>query len=76
MNFFKNCDNLKDIYPIQKWNVIVGTSFNCFFEKCTKLTDITPLDDWKVSTNVDCNDIFKDCPVLIKTSDSWYCKKK
>ena len=45
---FSFCISLKDIKPLEKWNVSNGNNFEEMFRWCSSLKDIKPLEKWNL----------------------------
>ena len=46
---FSECSSLKDIKPLENWNVSNGNNFSYMFYECSSLNDIKFFDSWNVS---------------------------
>ena len=57
---FGGCSLLKDITPLQNWDVSNGINFENMFWGCSLLTDITPIKNWKVSNGNNFSFMFSD----------------
>jgi len=53
---FFSCFALKNIKPLENWNVSKGTNFSKMFTNCSSLKDIKPTKKWKISQSL-LNDI-------------------
>ena len=46
---FDGCASLKDIEPLQKWNVSKGYDFQSMFSECSPLLHLTSLIYWNIN---------------------------
>ena len=55
---FYNCSSLKDIKPLENWNVSNYKYFSYMFYNCSLLKDIKPLENWNSQNGINLKDIF------------------
>ena len=48
---FTGCSSLKEIKPLQKWDVSKGNYFSSMFCGCSASLNIKELKKWKISKN-------------------------
>ena len=48
---FTDCFSLKEIKPLQKWDVSKGSNFKSMFNGCSASLNIKELKKWKISKN-------------------------
>ena len=46
---FNECSSLKDVKPLENWNVSNGNYFSGMFCECASLKEIKALENWNVS---------------------------
>ena len=71
------CSSLKDIKPLEKWNVSNGTNFLGMFADCSSLDDIKSLEKWNVSNGTNFFGMFAGCSSLKDTKplEKWNLKE-
>lgn len=74
---FFGCNNLTDIFALEKWNTSHVTNMISIFNGCEKLTDISPLKNWDVSKVKYMDAAFTDCRSLTEISplEKWNTSK-
>ena len=61
---FCDCSLLKDIKPLENWNVSNCKDFSSMFEGCSLLDNIKPLENWNISNCKDFSGMLRGCSTL------------
>ena len=70
MNYlFYNCENLKSLPDISKWETMNVISINHIFNKCSKLIQLPDISRWNTSKIREFSAIFNECSSLVNLPD-------
>ena len=56
---FSGMSSLKDINPLENWNVSKGYNFKGMFSNCINISSLKPLENWNISKNSNIDFMFK-----------------
>ena len=76
-NMFKDCNELKSLPDISRWDVSKVNNFSKMFYRCTKLESLSDLSKWSPKKDAKMSKMFSECTSLrsLPNISEWYIQK-